>query len=202
VLSTNCILLRYLCRTLGWEGSLKACLVPLLTEMDCLVSSILACDQFFATTGAGSHINAQSLPIAQRCEWLRRLSHRLCFRIKAYLCRTLGRECSLKACLVPFLSQMDSLISGILASNKFFTTAGTGSHINAQSLSSARLNGVSVILHTFAGPLAGKAISKQALCHSLPKWTVLSPVSLPVTSSLPHPGQAVTSMPNPYRVQG
>jgi len=130
------------------------------------------------------------------------LSHCLCCSIKAYLCRTLGRECSLKACLVPFLSQMDSLISGILASNKFFTTAGTGSHINAQSLSSARLNGVSVILHTFAGPLAGKAISKQALCHSLPKWTVLSPVSLPVTSSLPHPGQAVTSMPNPYRVQG
>jgi len=95
--------------------------------------------------------------------------------VKAYLCRTLSGEGSLETSLVPFLSQMDGLVTSIPASNKFLATAGTGSHINAQSLSSAKVNKESVMItgskkkHTFAGPLAGKAVSKQALCHSFPK---------------------------------
>ena len=121
--------------------------------------------------------------------------------------RALGREGSLKACLVPFLAQVDGLITSIPAGNEFLATTRTGCYINAQSLSNAqilvdRVRVTTTLQHTFAGPLDGKAVSKQALCHSFPKWTVLSPVSLPVTSSLPQPGQAVTSMPNPYRVQG
>ena len=129
-------------RALGREGSLKACLVPFLAQVDGLITSILAGNEFLATTGTGCYINAQSLP----CTKLNEESGVVSRTVKAYLCRTLGGEGSLKASLVPFFAQMDSLITSIPAGNKFLATARTGCYINAQSLSSTKVKrGVCVV---------------------------------------------------------
>ena len=72
--------------------------------MDGLVSSILACDEFLAASGTGTHINAQSLSKAQRCEWLRVVVSLLVLQYKGIPLQDpwQGMQSQSMPCAIPF----------------------------------------------------------------------------------------------------